>query len=593
MYYSKIKRFAECLLYSFNVSFVASKKFFVSKIFLMITLTATPFVLLVLWRNAINLLFDGTANLRSILMLIGLYMTVYLLNSILEKADEFTNYRYNDCINLYLDNLMTEKLSSIDLEFFDSSEKMNQMTNSRRLLASLQHTVWIFFSMIQSFVKLIVASILLSSLNIWLFLIIIIINIPVFVVKRKVEEVEFDYGRYSIKNFRKMSYFKELFFNSSINEIRLYNLKGFFIQKYSKEWREWFSGKKKLRRKTFVSAFATSFVSSIGFIITLALAVQRLVARRIGVGDAQYYISITDSLQSEMDNVIDFTFSFYIRSKEIMIVRDFIEMKSTMDMRGINKISGFSDIVFENVSFKYPNSDKYVLKNCSFRINSHERIGLVGLNGAGKTTIVKLLLRFYDPIDGRILIDGQDLKDIDIKSLRILYSVLFQDFTRYSLSLRENIVLSDMDKSAETDLILQACKKSGVYDFMSIWENGLDTNLTRMFDPAGQELSLGQWQKVALARTYFRDTDVLLLDEPSASLDPEAEHVIFENIYKLAIDKCVLLISHRLSNITLADRILVIEDGAIKESGAHYDLMKLNGQYAYLFKLQSDKYEKD
>ena len=277
-------------------------------------------------------------------------------------------------------------------------------------------------------------------------------------------------------------------------------------------------------------------------------------------------------------------------SKELNDVRSFVEMKPLLEKSGTKTPSKNPRIEFKNVSFRYPNAENDVLSHCSFMINPGEVVGLVGLNGSGKSTIVKLLCRFYDPTDGQILIDGIDNKEFDIVKLRALFGVLFQDFVTYSFSLRENVALSDLSRISESEAIKKACDDSNASDFVNGWENGIDEVLTRRFDKQGKELSGGQWQRVSLARAFFRNAPVILLDEPSAALDPIAEHQIFEDFANISQNKSAVLISHRLSSITLSDKILVLEDGHIIEQGSHKDLLEQNGRYAHLFNLQASKY---
>lgn len=280
---------------------------------------------------------------------------------------------------------------------------------------------------------------------------------------------------------------------------------------------------------------------------------------------------------------------FSKNSKELNDVRSFVEMEPLLEHGGTMIPTGNPRIEFKDVSFRYPGGYHDVLSHCSFTIEPGEIVGLVGPNGCGKSTIVKLLCRFYDPGSDEILIDGVSNKEYDIVKLRELFGVLFQDYVRYSFSLRENVALSKPEKKDCDADILRACDQSRI-DFMKDWKNGIDENLTRRFDPNGKELSGGQWQRISLARAFFRNAPIILLDEPSASLDPVAEHQIFEDFSQISENKSAVLISHRLSSITLADKILVLEDGHITEQGSHADLLRRDGRYAYLFNLQASKY---
>jgi ABC-type multidrug transport system fused ATPase/permease subunit len=247
-------------------------------------------------------------------------------------------------------------------------------------------------------------------------------------------------------------------------------------------------------------------------------------------------------------------------------------------------------IEFINVSFKYPNTDSDILHNLNLTISPQEKIALVGLNGAGKSTIVKLLLRFYDPTEGQILIDGKDIREYDLVNIRKIFGVVFQDFSSYAFTVRENIGMSDYENLNDENRIKYAAEMSSAYEFIKNWEKGFDTYLTKQFEMDGHELSGGEWQKIALSRAFFKEASIMILDEPSSNLDPEAEYQVFEHFANLCKDKGAIFISHRLSTIVMTDRILVLENGKIIESGSHNELMKINGKYAYLFNLQAEKY---
>lgn len=267
-----------------------------------------------------------------------------------------------------------------------------------------------------------------------------------------------------------------------------------------------------------------------------------------------------------------------------------MDIKSQTEKSGTKLPSSNPRIEFCNISFRYPNSEQYVLKDCSFTIEPHEKIGLIGLNGSGKSTIIKLMFRFYDPENGVIKLDGIDLKEYDVYAVRKVFGVLFQDYVTYCLPLREIIALSDFTERFNDRKLKSACETSGADKIIENWEQGFDSVLGRYYADNGKDLSGGQWQLIGLARAYFKDSEYMILDEPSAALDPIAEKQIFEQLYHLSEGKSSVTISHRLSNTTLADKIIVVDDGHIIEQGSHAELLKQNGKYAHLFGLQASKY---
>jgi ATP-binding cassette subfamily B protein len=244
---------------------------------------------------------------------------------------------------------------------------------------------------------------------------------------------------------------------------------------------------------------------------------------------------------------------------------------------------------FENVSFSYPGTKRLVLDRLNLRIEPGERIALIGENGQGKTTIVKLLTRLYDPTDGRILLDGVDLRDYNIEDVQSEIGVIFQDFMRYEMTARQNIAVGRIDASDHDGSIEHAARKSLADAVIERLPNGYDQLLGRRFE-GGVDLSGGEWQKIALARAYLRDAQLLILDEPTASLDARSEYEVFQRFAELTKGKMALLISHRFSTVRMADRIVVLENGRIVEQGSHSQLMALGGRYAGMFELQASSY---
>lgn len=245
---------------------------------------------------------------------------------------------------------------------------------------------------------------------------------------------------------------------------------------------------------------------------------------------------------------------------------------------------------FKNVSFIYPDSKRSILKNFNLIIKSGEKIALVGENGAGKSTIIKLLLRFYDVTEGEITINGTNIKNIDLNAWQGRIGALFQDFIKYQFTLKENVIYGDLEKQDDLKAIHDALKKSGANNFLHTLPKRIDNVVGKMFDN-GIDLSGGQWQKLALARAFFRDAPILILDEPTSAIDAKAEYEIFQNVQNLQKDKTVIIISHRFSTVRNADRILVLDEGKIIEEGSHEKLMKEKGLYAELFEIQAKGYK--
>jgi ABC-type multidrug transport system fused ATPase/permease subunit len=246
--------------------------------------------------------------------------------------------------------------------------------------------------------------------------------------------------------------------------------------------------------------------------------------------------------------------------------------------------------VFEHVSFRYPGSDHDVLHDINITLNPGESLVLVGLNGAGKTTLLKLLTRLYDPTAGRILLDGEDLRDYDLQDVYRMFGIIFQDFGKYAESAGENIHFGNVGKEVDEAELHEAARASGASEFIEARPGGYATPLMRIFEQDGAELSGGQWQKLAISRAFYSDSDVLILDEPTAALDALAEQEIYNQFDRLREDKTTIFVSHRLSSATVANKIIVLQNGAVVEMGNHAELMKKHGVYYELFSTQAKRY---
>lgn len=591
---NKIKEYLKNIGYASKIIWAASKKYFILKFLLSLISSMLPYLPLFLWRELINALVEaigGNAEplVQKIWWLTMLYCAVMLMEKLLDTVSDLVSFKYNDAINYYLDNAMIDKVSAIDLAFFDSSDLNDKLDNAWDLMYSTKNMVSFVFDMLQRTIRLIISFSLVLTLSLWLVPVVIILCIPSVIGDRKVNDMNYRFEKDYTKSHRKLEYYKDLFFEGACSEVRLYHLRDYFSSLYTDIWELWDKAVHAKNIMVCLINIASLVLLTVNEVIVYILSVIKLIAGEIAVGDVAYFVSLLTQFRQDFTSLCYRINMFSKNTKELNDVRSFVEMEPLLEHGGTMIPAGNPKIEFKDVSFRYPSGDHDVLSHCSFTIEQGETVGLVGLNGCGKSTIVKLMCRFYDPSSGEILIDGVSNKEYDIVKLRELFGVLFQDYVRYSFSLRENVALSKLEKKDCDADILRACSQSRI-DFIKDWENGIDENLTRRFDRNGKNLSGGQWQRISLARAFFRDAPIILLDEPSASLDPVAEHQIFEDFSKISESKSAVLISHRLSSITLADKILVLENGHIIEQGSHADLLRRDGRYAYLFNLQASKY---
>ncbi len=495
-----------------------------------------------------------------------------------------------------IDNMLIDKIISCDLSFFDNSKDHDILKVVQDNQYIISNITWNSLWIIANIISLVSIIAILISLSPFIAILIAFSVIPTIIVNKRFYDFIWRYDWEKSNEYRKMYYYYNVLCNRDCaEELRLYNNTKYFTNLYFDMWRSWYTDKNIHGIRHNFTLLGTYLIQTAGIAVTFIYAVYKFAANKIGVGDIQYYVNITEQVKKSLTEIFDTTAKMQVDSEKIAVIRDFLKWQPEIKSNGLLIPKSKPKIEFCNVSFKYPNTDKWVLKDCSFKIANCEKVAFVGLNGAGKSTIVKLLLRFYDPDEGDILFDGISVKEYDINALRRIFGAQFQDFATYSMSIKMNIMLGDIRNQDETR-VYKALEFSHADKFVLHYENGMETQISRLFDEKGIELSGGQKQKLALSRAFYRNADIIILDEPSASLDPEAEHEIFKKFIELWKNHGAILISHRLANVTLCDKIFVIDstdlDGGCKvtEQGSHEELLRQNGKYAHLFNLQAGKY---
>ena len=576
--------------FGFKTSYLASKKYFSLKLLLLLFSTFIPLITIWLWRGILNGIIDKSTNL--VIIYLGIYLVLKLLLYILSRFDDYIRSRYSDELTFYIEAVMIQKTSRVDLSFFDSAVMGDKVRNTRSNFRIMEDTTWLVFNIISAFLSVITTLILVSAYNIWLGFLTIILLAPFMAYSKRHIERMYLLEKKQIRENRKKDYFNDVFFDNNVQfEIKLNRLGNYFIERYKKISTVLFNERKSEQIKHTIKSILLLIINFITEVLVLIFSIFDVLNNKIGIGDLQFNVSMVSRLREQSTQLMDNINSLFVNNTRLNELKEFINIKPEIEKSGSKTPNKNPRIEFKSVYFKYPNSKDYILKDCSFIIKENQKIGLVGINGSGKSTIIKLLFRFYDPQKGIILLDGLDIKEYDIYAVRDIFGVLFQDYVTYCLPLREIIGLSNFDERFNDEKLKSACDISGVTEIIKDWELGYDTILGRYYADNGKDLSEGQWQLVGLARAYFRESEFMILDEPSAFLDPISENRIFEQLYNLSKGKSSVIISHRLSNTTLVDKIIVIDDGHIIEQGSHFDLLKQKGKYAYLFNLQARKYK--
>jgi ATP-binding cassette subfamily B protein len=417
-------------------------------------------------------------------------------------------------------------------------------------------------------------------------------TIPAFLAQTHFSRLHFRLLTWRAPESRRMSYLEHLLtVDSTVKEIKLFGLGEPLLQRYQELFWKFYKEDTALARRRSLISMLWGVVASISYYGAYAWIVLRTVAGTITIGDMTFYLTLFRQSQGTFQGLFYNLNQLFEAGLFMENLFGFLDLTPQMDSGSGRKVPRpiQQGIEFRNVSFRYPDRDDWALRELNLTIRSGEKIALVGANGAGKTTLIKLLTRLYDPTEGQILLDGVDLRDYDLEDLRLSIGVIFQDFVRYQVSARENIGFGQIKDLADEPRILAAAERGGADEVVERLPQGYDTLLGRWFEK-GAELSGGQWQKIALGRAFMRDSEVLVLDEPTAALDAEREYEIFQRFRDLTAGRIALLISHRFSTVRMADRIVVIEGGRLTELGTHAELLELGGTYARLFNLQAEGY---
>ncbi len=547
----------------------------------------------------INLLAtDAETQMVTALGVLFVFQFLYLfLNRITTDVNKMVMSLSGELVTNHIRRKIMRKAKEIDVACFDIPDFYEKLENANReagmrpvqILNSALNIVSTTISIVSYVIVLVQISTVAPLLVGILALPYAIVN---YVYRKKT--VKYMYRRSKAR--RQMNYYSSSVVNKDmVKEMRLLGIADDFEKRYDEVFKDYFKGLKRLilEEGAWNVAFGLlRIVSSCGLFYFVATLV---INDRIQIGDYSFYTGAVSAIGMGITTFITGTASVYEGTLFIDNLISFMKHESSIvtPSEAVIPQAGISHTIeFKNVSFKYPGSDKFVLKNFNFILKSGETVALVGLNGAGKTTIIKLLTRLYDPTEGTVLLDGQDIRNYDIKELYNLFGIVFQDFGRYAVSVKENIAFGKLNKELDDKAVIDAAVQSNAFEYIEGLPQKFDTPLMRIFEEEGTELSVGQWQKLAVARAFYSDADILILDEPTASLDALAEQEIFRQFDKLRKGKTTLFVSHRLSSAVDADRIVVIKNGKIIEEGNHRELMMKKGEYETMFSAQAEKYNK-
>ncbi len=539
-------------------------------------------------------------NKALIVVLIILFLTILTFT----PDGFFQQYwmqKYKPRLYKALKDRMYAKASELDLSCYDNPEYYNEFVLS---VAESEKTVDRFLELLDFAVQgitILISSGIFYLLTDWTGIVFVAVSFFLSLIFNKMlNKLNYDLRLKVNPLERKRNYVSRvMYLRDFAKELRLHpEMKDKLLKEFSEANDIIIKDQKKVSFKRILLMYILRFV--LNTLITDALYMAFLlykvaVLHKLGYSDAIVLAGRTGDLRRSMRYISDIPAKAKENSMYIDKIRSFLAYEPVIDKEnGEDVEKGCKSFELKNVSFRYTEESPEILHNISLKVNPGEKIAIVGYNGSGKTTLIKLLMRLYDPTEGEVLYDGKDIKDYDLRKYHDRMGVVFQDFNMYGASLLENVCLDDIEDKDNEELkenVTKALKRSGFSDRLASLENGLDTSVTTEFDEEGVDFSGGESQKVAIARAFFKDADILIMDEPSSALDPIAEYNLNKAMHEAAGDKTVFYISHRLSTTRDADRIIMLEKGRIIEEGSHDELLKKNGKYAEMWHVQASRYE--
>ena len=507
-----------------------------------------------------------------------------------------------------------ERATALELKYFEDSEFYDKLSRARREASSRPVSlVTESFSLVQNLLTVAGYAALLLRFSGWVVPVLMLATLPATIVEMRYSKAAFRLRNWRSPDGRRLLYLEYVLANDEhAKEIKLFGLGPLLLGRYKALAERFHEEDSRLATRRALVTHAWSLLATLAFYGAYAAMAALAALGRLTLGSMTMYVLAFRSGQQSFQAILTGIGSIYEHSLYMSNLFAYLDGAVTTLPTGEGALPAVAlgepaaaespkpapavatadehGIRLERVSFRYPGQEKAVLDGIDLFIPRGQSVALVGSNGAGKTTLVKLVTHLYEPSAGRVLLDGRDLKSWEPEALRARFGVVFQDFNQYQLKLRENVGVGSVEHLDDEPRIRSAVERGGADAIVSGLEHGIETPLGRWF-PEGVELSGGQWQKLALARGFMREeADILVLDEPTAALDADAEHAVFERFQRLAAGRTTLIISHRFPTVRMADRILVLENGHIAEDGSHAELLAANGTYARLFQLQARGY---
>ena len=525
--------------------------------------------------------------------LVAAEFSLAVLNSVLIRTIDYSDSLLADKYTRYVSIRVMNHAASLDLLAYEDPVFYDRLERARVQATDRLVMIQAIGRLVQQAITATTLSVSIMLFSPWLMLLLIAGVLPAFL-----GESHFAFLGYA-KNFRQTPIRRQLDYlrvlggsKEAAKELKLFGLKKFLSERFTRLSDDIYKENVALSRRKLIAGSFLSVVGSMGYYSAYVFVIWRTIAGVLSIGTLTFLAGAIQQASSNIEQIFSTLAAIGDQALFLTDLLAFFEMRPTIRSKPTALpaprpiMHGFE---FRNVSFRYPGNARLVLDRINFQLRREERLALIGENGQGKTTIVKLITRLYDPTEGQILLDGIDLREYDLEDLHREIGVIFQDFMRYEMTARENIAVGRVEERDNLDLLKIAARKSLADATIERLPQGYEQMLGRRFDE-GVDLSGGEWQKVALARAYLRDAQLLILDEPTAALDARSEFEVFQRFSELTAGKMALFISHRFSTVRSADRILVLANGKIAEEGTHDQLASLGGRYAEMFEMQASSY---
>ncbi|EHA1005919.1 ABC transporter ATP-binding protein [Clostridium perfringens] len=546
-------------------------------------------------------LIDELLGQRRIEIILMTLIGFFLLSSVVNYSIAWLRCAYSPRVTKIRTDYITmisDKIMKMDFKNTEDPEVLNKIKSVMNAVMSnntgvegVYHTILGLFGKLTAFVGYISIVLFLSP---WILLFLIINVLISYALTMRVKKYEYSQKEKAADKDRRTFYVFDTMYDFAYGkDIRIYDLKNILIEKFKKFRGERIDISSDVQGKQLKVKIVDVVLLVIRECVVYGYLIYNVLFTGMGIGDFTMYFSTINGFGDWMKGILDDLANIKAQNMYLDDMREFLEIKSedkekTRDI----PIDSSYEIEFKNVSFKYPKTDKYIYKNLSLKIKKGQRLAIVGINGAGKTTFVKLLCRLYEPTSGEILINGVNIKDFSKEEYYKILSVVFQDIKTFAFTVAENVSLENLEE-VDREKVLHCIEKAGVGDKINSLQKGIDTSLLKILDGEGVELSGGENQKLALARALYKNGKIVILDEPTSALDAVAEYNIYKGFDELIGDKTAIYISHRLASTKFCDVIAFFENGEIVEYGTHEELLKKNGKYSDMFNIQAQYYKEE